>query len=66
MHALWEMTLAIVMIGQPTQCQPSHYDVLASLSQPLIFFLETMETTRFFLRTGFGESKTLYGGTHEQ
>jgi hypothetical protein len=28
--------------------------------------LETMETMRFFLRTMFGESKTSYGGTHEQ
>jgi hypothetical protein len=25
-----------------------------------------METMRFFLGTGFGESKTSYGGTHEQ
>ncbi len=25
-----------------------------------------METMRFFLCTGFGESKTFYGGTHEQ
>jgi hypothetical protein len=25
-----------------------------------------METMRFFLRTGFGESKQSYGGTHEQ
>jgi hypothetical protein len=25
-----------------------------------------METMRFFLRTGFGESKTSYGGSHEE
>jgi hypothetical protein len=25
-----------------------------------------METMRFFLRTGFGESKTTYGGSHEE
>jgi hypothetical protein len=28
--------------------------------------LETMETMRFFLQTGFGESKTSYGGSHEE
>ncbi len=28
--------------------------------------LKFMETMRFFLRTGFGESKQSYGGTHEQ
>jgi hypothetical protein len=37
------------------------------IPQPAInLLLETMETMIFFLRTGFGESKTLYGGTHEQ
>ncbi len=37
------------------------------IPQPAInLLLETMETMRFFLCTGFGESKTLYGGTHEQ
>jgi hypothetical protein len=25
-----------------------------------------METMRFYLRTGYGESKTSYGGTHEE
>ncbi len=35
--------------------------------QPVInILLKTMETMRFFLRTGFGESKQSYGGTHEQ
>jgi hypothetical protein len=35
--------------------------------QPAInILLETMEIMRFFLRTGFGESKDLYGGTHEE
>jgi hypothetical protein len=35
--------------------------------QPAInILLETMETMRFFLRTGFGESKQFYGGMHEQ
>ncbi len=35
--------------------------------QPAInILLGTMETMRFFLRTGFGESKDLYGGTHEE
>ncbi len=35
--------------------------------QPAInVLLETMETMRFFLQTGFGESKTLYGGSHEE
>ena len=35
--------------------------------QPAInILLETMETMRFFLRTGFGESKQSYGGTHEE
>ena len=35
--------------------------------QPAInMLLETMETMRFFLRTGFGESKQSYGGMHEQ
>jgi hypothetical protein len=35
--------------------------------QPAInILLETMETMRFFLRTGFEESKQSYGGTHEQ
>jgi len=35
--------------------------------QPAInILLETMETMRFFLRTGFGESKQSYGGTNEQ
>ena len=35
--------------------------------QPAInILLETMEMMRFFLRTGFGESKQSYGGTHEQ
>ncbi len=28
--------------------------------------LKTMETMRFFLRTGFGESKQSYGGMHEE
>jgi hypothetical protein len=37
------------------------------IPQPAInLLLEKMETMRFFLHTGFGESKTLYGGTHEQ
>jgi hypothetical protein len=37
------------------------------IPQPAInLLLETMETMRFFLRTGFRESKTSYGGTHEQ
>ena len=35
--------------------------------QPAInILLETMETMRFFLRTGFGESTQSYGGTHEE
>jgi hypothetical protein len=35
--------------------------------QPAInVLLETMETMRFFLRTGFGESKISYGGSHEE
>jgi hypothetical protein len=35
--------------------------------QPAInVLLETMETMKFYLRTGFGESKTSYGGTHEE
>ena len=35
--------------------------------QPTInVLLETMETMHFFLRTGFGESKTSYGGSHEE
>ncbi len=37
------------------------------IPQPaIILLLETMETMKFFFRTGFGESKTLNGGTHEQ
>ena len=37
------------------------------IPQPAInILLETMETMRFFLWTGFGESKQSYGGTHEQ
>jgi hypothetical protein len=35
--------------------------------QPAInVLLETMDTMRFHLRTGFGESKISYGGTHEE
>ena len=35
--------------------------------QPAInVLLETMEMMRFFLQTGFGESKTSYGGSHEE
>ncbi len=35
--------------------------------QPAInVLLETMETMRLFLRTGFGESKTSYGGSHKE
>jgi hypothetical protein len=35
--------------------------------QPAInILLETMETMRLFLRTGFGESKTSYGGSHKE
>ncbi len=35
--------------------------------QPAInVLLGTMETMRFFLRTGFAESATPYGGTHEE
>jgi hypothetical protein len=35
--------------------------------QPAIsLLLGTMETIRFYLRTGFGKSKTSYGGTHEK
>jgi hypothetical protein len=35
--------------------------------QPAIkVLLETMEKMRFFLRTGFGESKTSYGGPNEE
>ncbi len=35
--------------------------------QPVInILLETMETMRLFLRTGFGKSKTSYGGSHEE
>jgi hypothetical protein len=34
--------------------------------QAINLLLETMETMRFFLRTGFGESKTSYRGIHEQ
>ncbi len=35
--------------------------------QPAInVLLETMETMRFFLQTGFGESKTSYGRSHEE
>ncbi len=35
--------------------------------QPAInILLKIMEIMRFFLRTGFGESKDLYGGTHEE
>jgi len=30
------------------------------------YITETMETMRFFLRTGFGKSKQSYSGTHEQ
>jgi hypothetical protein len=37
------------------------------IPQPAInILLETMEMMRFFLRTGFGESKQSYVGTHEQ
>jgi hypothetical protein len=32
----------------------------------IIVLLETMETMQFFLRTGFGESATSYGGTHKE
>jgi hypothetical protein len=32
----------------------------------IIVLLETMETMCFFLQTGFGESKTSYGGSHEE
>jgi hypothetical protein len=42
---------------------------LQSLGVPqpaIIVLLETMETMRFYLCTGFGESKTPYGGTHEE
>ncbi len=35
--------------------------------QPAInVLLTTMETMRFFLRTGFGELATSYGGIHEE
>jgi hypothetical protein len=35
--------------------------------QPAInVLLETMETMRFYLCTGFGESKASYGSTHEE
>jgi hypothetical protein len=35
--------------------------------QPAInVLLKTTETMRFYLRTGFGEAKTSYGGTHEE
>ncbi len=35
--------------------------------QPAInILLETMETMWFFSRTGFGESKQSYGGTHKE
>ncbi len=35
--------------------------------QPAInVLLKTMETMRFFLQAGFGESKTSYGGSHEE
>ncbi len=35
--------------------------------QPAInILLETIETMRFYLRTGFGESKISYGSTHEE
>ncbi len=35
--------------------------------QPAInILLETMETMRLFLRTGFGKSKTSYGGSHKE
>jgi hypothetical protein len=35
--------------------------------QPAInVLLETMKTMQFFLRTGFGELATSYGGTHEE
>ncbi len=37
------------------------------IPQPAInILLNTMEMMRFFLRTGFGESKQSYGGTHKQ
>ncbi len=37
------------------------------VSQPAInVLLKTMETMRFYLCTGFGKSKTSYGGTHEE
>jgi hypothetical protein len=32
--------------------------------QAINILLETMETMRFFLQTGFGKSKTSYGGSH--
>ncbi len=36
-------------------------------SQPAInILLKTMETMRFYLCTGFGKSKTSFGGTHEK
>ncbi len=35
--------------------------------QPVInILLKTMETMRFYLRTGFGKSKTSYGSTHKE
>jgi hypothetical protein len=35
--------------------------------QPAInVLLETLETMRVFLQAGFGESKTFYGGSHEE
>ncbi len=47
--------------------QTSHYLQCHGVPQPVInVLLGTMETMRFFLRTGFGESKTMYGGSHEE
>ena len=38
-----------------------------SVPQPAVnILLKTIETMRFNLRTGFGETKQSYGGTHEQ
>ena len=40
---------------------------LLGVPQPAInILLESMETMRFFLRTGFRESKDWYGGSHEE
>jgi hypothetical protein len=53
------------MIGPHTQCPISLQSY--GVPQPAInVLLKTTETMRFYLHTGFGKSKTSYGGTHEK